>query len=176
MGNQIYFCYTDAPMWHDILSILSLEDKFQVNLHGKNNAIVELRGRTTIRSGNPCTQMLWNVNGFASRWTNNNFVEEEDILSAKQTKKKRQCARKQEKADFRSIILKAGSPDLITIIESKLSLNKMLSLPGFISWCEKMKYYFITLSWSSSEIKGGAGYAGVMTLNKFRPISTTLTT
>ena len=36
-----------------------------------------------------------------------------------------------------------------------------------------MKYHFITLSWSSSDIKGGAGYAGVMTLNKFRPISTT---
>ena len=94
-------------------------------------------------------------------------------LSAKQNKKRRVYSRKRETADFRSIILKAGSPDLITIIEAKLSLNKMLSLPGFIDWCEKLKYHFITLSWSSSEVKGGAGYTGVMTLSRFRPISTT---
>jgi exodeoxyribonuclease III len=121
---------------------------------------------------------LWNVNGLSSRWKGGDVAlgadEQPDAPpSMKQRKKKRQYARKNDEADFRAIILRSGSPDLVTIIESKLSLNKMISLPGFINWCENMNYHFISLSYSSSDVKGGAGYAGVMTLSKYLPTSTT---
>ena len=48
----------------------------------------------------------------------------------------------------------------------------MIALPGFIQWCENMSYQYISLAWSTSDSKGGAGYAGVMTLCKLRPIAT----
>ena len=166
----------EATIWHEILAALSLEDKFNITLHGKNRVVVQLRGKSKLHEGDPCSQLLWNVNGLASRWNcDDKFTSEDDhrsTTSAKKFKKKRQFTRKQEKADFKAIILKAGIPDLVTIIESKISLSKMLSLHGFINWCESMKYNFIALSCSNSEIKGGAGYAGVMTLSKYQPIHT----
>ena len=175
MGEQ-FIALEDATVWHQILAALSLEDKFKITLHGKNRVVVQLRGDSTLSDGDPCTQLLWNVNGLASRWINDEksaSVENFTTSSAKKIKKRNQFARKQEKANFRSIILKAGTPDLVTLIESKISLNKLLSLNGFINWCENMKYQFITISYSSSEIKGGAGYAGVVTLSKYQPILTT---
>jgi exonuclease III len=171
-----FVALAEEPVWHQILAALSLEDKFRVTLHGKNRVVVQLLGKSTLYAGNPCSQLLWNVNGLASRWmSDDKFTSEENHpsnSSAKKIKKTRQFARKQEKADFRAIILKAGIPDLITIVESKISLNKLLSLHGFMSWCESMKYQFIALSFSTSEIKGGAGYAGVMTLSKYQPLLT----
>jgi hypothetical protein len=88
-------------LWHDILAILSLEDKFQVTTIGENKVIVQLRGSSTIYSGDPRTRMLWNVNGFASRWTNEVFVDNTNDapLSAKQNKKRRTYSRKRETAD-----------------------------------------------------------------------------
>jgi exonuclease III len=166
----------EAPAWHKALSLLSLPDKFRLTDCGVNRVNVLLRGK--IVKGNPCTQLLWNVNGLSSRWRCGDVAfgaeEQPDApTSRKQQKKKRQYARKNQEADFRAIILRAGSPDLITIIESKISLSKMISLPGFINWCENMKYRFISLSYSSSDWKGSAGYAGVITLSKLLPNSTT---
>ena len=159
-----------------MLALLSLSDKFQITECGENRVVIQLRGK--IEKGNPCTQLLWNVNGLSSRWRcgSVDFGAEEQPdtpTSVKQQKKKRQYARKNREADFRAIILRSGSPDLVTIIESKINLSKLISLPGFINWCENMKYYFISLTFSSSSEKGGAGYAGVITLSKFLPNSTT---
>ena len=128
-----FIALEDATVWHQILAALSLEDKFKITLHGKNRVVVQLRGDSTLSDGDPCTQLLWNVNGLASRWINDEksaSVENFTTSSAKKIKKRNQFARKQEKANFRSIILKAGTPDLVTLIESKISLNKLLSLNG----------------------------------------------
>jgi hypothetical protein len=118
------------------------------------------------------------VNGFSSRWKSGAGFQDptttngDHVTSARKLKKKRQYTRKLEKDDFKAIVLKAGVPDLVIVIEAKLSLKKMISLPGFIRWCENMKYRYISLSFSASVAKGGAGYAGVMTLCKFKPIVT----
>ena len=167
---------SEAPVWHKIREVLSLPDRFQVTEHGPTHVTLNLRGN--IQRGNPCSQLVWNVNGFSSRWRSGENIFDPQLTpedfqpTPKQNKKKRQYARKCEKADFRTIILRAGSPDLITLIESKLSLSKMISLPGFIQWCENMSYRHISLAWSTGKAKGGAGYAGVMTLSKFQPIAT----
>ena len=56
----------EAPQWHKILYLLALPDKFQITECGANRVTIRLRG--TITKGNPCTQLLWNVNGLSSRW------------------------------------------------------------------------------------------------------------
>ena len=107
-------------VWHKILAALSLEDKFQVTIHGKNRVVIQLHGKSTLYAGDPYTQLLWNVNGLASRWTSDERSESAErqstTSSAKKNKKRNQFARKQEKASFRSIILKSDTPDLITLI------------------------------------------------------------
>jgi exonuclease III len=153
-----------------------MDDKIHISEYAPTRVSVHLLGTT--RAGDPATQLLWNVNGFSSQWRSSQVVLEKDMASvvagnASQTKKKRQLKRKIAKADFKTMVVTSGSPDFLTIVESKLSLAKMMALPGFISWCEHMGYHHIALSWSTNESKGGAGYAGIMTLSKIRPISTT---
>ena len=163
-----------APAWHQVLASLSLDDKIKIVTHGPSRVSIQLVGPS--REGDPLTHMLWNVNGFSSRWRSsliNIDLSEVVAGNARQTKKKRQHKRRIAKADFKAMVLEAGCPDLISIAESKLSLSRLMALPGFVSWCEVMGYYTITLSWSTSEAKGGAGYAGIMTLSKCRPLSTT---
>ena len=166
----------EAPAWHKVLASLRMDDKIHISEHAPTRVSIHLLG--TPRAGDPATQLLWNVNGFSSRWRSSQVVLEKDMASvvagnASQTKKKRQLKRKIAKADFKTMVVTSGSPDFLTIVESKLSLAKMMALPGFISWCEHMGYHHIALSWSTNESKGGAGYAGIMTLSKVRPISTT---
>ena len=50
----------EATIWHEILAALSLEDKFNITLHGKNRVVVQLRGKSTLHEGDPCSQLLWN--------------------------------------------------------------------------------------------------------------------
>ena len=123
----------EAPEWHRVLSLLSLSDKFQITECGENRVVIQLRGK--IEKGNPCTQQLWNVNGLSSRWRCGSVdfgakKQPDTPTSMKQQKKKRQYARKNREADFRAIILRFGSPDLVTIIESKINLSKLISLPA----------------------------------------------
>ena len=166
----------EAPAWHQVLASLQMDDKIHISEHAPTRVSIHLLGTT--RAGDPATQLLWNVNGLSSRWRSSQVVLEKDMASVvagnvSQTKKKRQLKRRIAKADFKTMIVTAGCPDFLTIVESKLSLAKMMALPGFISWCENMGYHHIALSWSTNESKGGAGYVGIMTLSKVRPISTT---
>ena len=168
-----YTSTSEAPVWHEILASLSLPDKFQITEHSETCATLKLGKKDN--KGDPCIQLLWNVNGFSSRWKSgdlspSSFNSSPD--SAKQRVKKRRYTRKLAKDDFKAVVRKAGYPDLISVIEAKMSLRKMVSLPGFTTWCEDKGYIYISLSCSSSTTKGGAGYAGIMTLSKFKPLST----
>ena len=164
---------SEAPVWHDVLSILSIPDKFHIKEYGPTCVTVELRGKTAL--GNPKSQLLWNVNGFSSRWRSIDTPLEMESLSSNKSKslaKKRRYQRNFLKDDFKGIVRKIKFPDLIIVIEAKLSLKKMIALPGFIQWCETNRYRYLSLSCSSDTSKGGAGYAGVLTLCKFSPLAT----
>ena len=164
---------SEALVWHDVLSILFIPDKFQITEYTPTCVTVQLRGKEEL--GNPKSHFLWNVNGFSSRWKSTDAPLESSSISANKSKslaKQRRYQRRFLKDDFKSIVRKIKFPDLIIVIESKLSLKKMMALPGFIQWCETNRYRYLSLSCSSDTAKGGAGYAGVLTLCKFRPLST----
>ena len=167
----------EAPEWHKVLGALAILDEYQVIEHSPTRVSLVLQGALQDKGGDPCTQLLWNVNGFSSRWKSCDVTLDSDVSegqgnTAKKNKRVWRSTRRNRKADFKAVVCKAGSPDLITVIESKLSLRKMISLPGFIQWCQDTSYHYISLAWSENSIKGGAGYAGVMTLCKFKPLST----
>jgi hypothetical protein len=150
-----YTTIEEAPVWHEVLTALSAVDRFQVKTRGQGRVTFELSG--PIGEGDPLTHFLWNVNGFTARWrSSENDIHCEIPVgdSKKQRSKRQRYIKRLQKPDFRAIILRADFPDLITIVESKLSLSRMIALPGFISWCDNVGYRHITLSWSASEAKG----------------------
>ena len=83
----------EAPAWHQILASLQVTDKIRVIEHTPTRVSIQLLGAA--RSGDPTTQLLWNVNGFSSRWRSSQIVQENkmaDVIAgnSRQTKKKRQ--------------------------------------------------------------------------------------
>jgi hypothetical protein len=40
-----------------------------------------------------------------------------------------------ERGDLRRVIQQTGSPDVVAILEAKIDVQKLLSLPGFQDWC-----------------------------------------
>ena len=64
-----------------------------------------------------------------------------------------------------------GDVDCVALLEAKIDLKKLLSLPGFSQWCIEKGYNYVYISWSEKEEKGGAGYAGIVVLSKIEAAS-----
>ena len=75
-----------------------------------------------------------------------------------------------ERGDLRRVIQQTGSPDVVAILEAKIDVQKLLSLPGFQDWCREQRYNHVIMSWSSNESRGGKGYAGIVVLSRVAPV------
>ena len=58
----------------------------------------------------------------------------------------------------------------MAILEAKIDVQKLLSLPGFQDWCREQRYNHVIMSWSSNESRGGKGYAGIVVLSRVAPV------
>ena len=85
-------------------------------------------------SRDPLTQLVYNVNGFSARWKAVLRVSDDRPGIAKKYNPHRRIV--VPKADFISTIMQAGNPDIISITESKINLRKLMSLQGFVEWCD----------------------------------------
>ena len=88
------------------------------------------------------------------------------------SKKNKQTAKAKvfEHGDLRRVIQQTGNPDVVAILESKIDVQKLLSLPGFQDWCRDQRYNHVFISWSSNESRGGKGYAGIVVLSRISPV------
>ena len=49
-------------------------------------------------------------------------------------------------AELFNIIQHTGSPDVVAILEARIDVKKLLSLPGFQDWCREQKYNHVFMS------------------------------
>jgi hypothetical protein len=71
--------------------------------------------------------------------------------------------------NFKDVIEAAGCPDAVFILESKLTLEKLLKIKGFDEWRKSKGYDYVCAVWSQST-RNKAGYAGVVLLSKTKPL------
>ena len=157
-----------APAWHEMLNALSLPGLPRVVEHAEGRVSFHLKADE--ESQDPLRQMTYNANGFASRWRSSQVASELEIRSFR-SKKARYHKRRVAKGDFKTLVSEAGSPDLLSLTETKISLAKLMALPGFLSWCHFQGYHHGYLAWSGDDTKGGAGYAGVMVLSRYKALA-----
>ena len=157
-----------ATNWHQVLSTLNLASRPKVEEYGRTARSIHLEQVT--HTSDPLTHLLYNVNGFSARWKSA-WVSQEHETQLSKSKKIRQKWRKTAKTDFKTTVIRAGCPDIISIIESKIDLRRLMSLPGFLEWCDLQRYNHIYLTWSSNEAKGGVGYAGILVLSRYKALT-----
>ena len=71
--------------------------------------------------------------------------------------------------NFKEVIEAAECPDAVFILESKLTLEKLLKIKGFDEWRKSKGYAYVSAVWSQST-RNKAGYAGVVLLSKSKPL------
>ena len=70
--------------------------------------------------------------------------------------------------NFKEVVEAAECPDAVFILESKLTLEKLLKMKGFDEWRKSKGYIYVCAVWSRST-RNKAGYAGVVLLSKSQP-------
>ena len=113
----------------------------------------------------PTSIAIWNVNGLKRRW-NKKGNKSRDFMNLLNNVP--MSNEEKFQLDFREVINEIDNPDVLIILESKMTLEKLLFLKGFEDWREKVGYKYVFSTWSRST-KSGPGYAGVIMFSKIRP-------
>ena len=167
-----------ALKWHQILKALGLPERPKIDQQGGQAAAsIDFRGKQ--RRGDPASILEFNLNGTQARWKHRegksyskvDIHTGNELLSAMKKSNTRNTKKKIEevaRGDLRYILEQVGDVDCLVLLETKIDLKKLLSLPGFSQWCKEKGYNYVYISWSENEEKGGAGYAGIIVLSKIQ--------
>ena len=157
----------DDPAWFKLAKLLQIPTPTRIDVCTNHAALeveseIQLNGTTKeIASADPTAVLTWNVNSLSKRYEENANSTEIDLEADLTLQDK-------FKLNFKQVIEAAGCPDAVFVLESKLTLEKLMKLKGFDKWRIEKGYQYVFAVWSVAT-KNKAGYAGVILFSKTKP-------
>ena len=151
-----------AKVWESLAEIAGVTLQHRIVKQGENCAsLADESSKLEERiSKDPTTITCYNVNGLKARWGKGIPTTTPDTSNDKSTRN----------LPFPDVVKRLNTPDVIFVLESKITLSNLLKLPNFQTWRKDSGYRYLSCTWSG-ELKGKKqeGYAGVSMFSKTKP-------